>query len=113
MGQPFTYFHEDGGVSVRRAPQEPPPRPGEIWARGDYASDVLPAAGDVYVGETKAGMKVWMLVHWLRLSENDTNTLRRRFAPGVMDEDIAAAQRFYQRNREEIDRRIAEEIEAA
>jgi uncharacterized protein (DUF433 family) len=82
-----------------------------VYVRGAYTPPDFPSPLNVRVGKT--AIKVWMVIHWLRLSDEDPSTLRARFASYLSDDDIEAARWFYEQNRDEIDRRIREEMEAA
>jgi uncharacterized protein (DUF433 family) len=111
MAQTFSYFRADGTVSVREQPGGPLPQSGEVWARGRYDGDVHPSPLNVRVGS--AGIKVWMVIHWLALSGGDFDELRQRYGSMLSPDDVAAAKWFYAANKAEIDARIHQESEAA
>ena len=52
-----------------------------------------------------------MVIHWLRLCDDDFETLSERYGSILEREDTAAAKWFYENNREAIDRRLEEEAE--
>lgn len=77
--------------------------------RGRYAAPDLPSPLDVRVG--KAGIKVWMVIQWLKLSDNDVESLLRGYGGVLTREDVESALWFYEGSREIIDRRIQEEMQ--
>ena len=108
MSEEFTFISEDGTAEVRVQPEGPLPHKGEVWIRGRY-DDIRPNPLNVRIG--KAGVKVWMAIHWLRSSEDDVAILRRRFGNILEAEDIDAARWYYEQNKAEIDERLREEAQ--
>lgn len=106
----ITYYHPDGGVQiVNDAPLD---GQGKAWTLGAYEPPLYPSPLNVRVGN--AGIKVWMVINWLQLCNDDTEELLRRYGQVLTADDVRAAQSYYEeQNREEIDRRIAEEGESA
>lgn len=109
MTQAFTYYGKDGGRQVRTQPTGPLPAAGEVWVRGRYADADQPSALNVRVG--KSGIKVWMVIFWLTLSDGDTSRLIQEYADVLASEDVESALWFYEQNRDEIDQRIQEEMQ--
>jgi uncharacterized protein (DUF433 family) len=109
VGQTYTYYYPDG--SSRVAENEELSAVGAVWTAGKYVAPTHPSPVEVRVGN--AGVKVWMVINWLRLAENDTRSLMERYGQLLQPEDVDAARWYYERNREAIDERIQEELEHA
>ena len=110
MTQRFTYFKSDGTSEIRTQPKSPLPATGDVYVRGAYQPPDYPSPLNVRVG--KAGIKVWMVVEWLKLCDFDSDEVISRYGGVLRADDIEAAKWFYLANQAEIDRRIAEELEA-
>ena len=106
--QTYTYYTPDEphGKAVPDAPLD---GRGKAWVLGSYSHPTYPSPLNVRVGD--AGIKVWMVIHWLRLCDDDFETLSERYGSILEREDTAAAKWFYENNREAIDRRLEEEAE--
>lgn len=109
MTQAFTYFHEDGRSEIRIQPNGPLPEAGEVWVRGRYAPPDAPSPLDVRVGQ--AGIKVWMVIQWLTLSDRNVDTLLKGYGSVLTRDDVENALWYYQRNREVIDQRVQQEMQ--
>lgn len=108
----FTYTvytpQEPEGHVVEDAPLQ---AHGKAWTRGTYTHPAYPSPLNVRVGD--AGIKVWMVIQWLNLCDNDFDELRRRYGEVLEQEDVDAARWYYEKHREYIDQRLREEAEAA
>jgi uncharacterized protein (DUF433 family) len=65
----------------------------------------------VRVGD--AGIKVWMVIRWLRTVGNDRARVLKHYGQVLQPEDLDAAIWFYEQNRQAVDERLAEEVGAA
>jgi uncharacterized protein (DUF433 family) len=108
MTQRFTYYFHDGRSEVRVQPDAALPASGDVWVRGAYENEA-PSALNVRVGTN--AVKVWEVVYWLGLAHGDEAKVVEGY--GLTQEDIAAAKWFYDRNRQEIDARIEQEMQPA
>lgn len=72
--------------------------PGKWWVRGRYVPPISPSPLDVLVG--KSGIKVWMVIQWLKLSDDSRDVLLRRYGNVLTKEDVESAVWFYDRYRE-------------
>ena len=106
--QTYTYYSPDQakGKVIENAPLA---GRGKAWTLGSYKHPVYPSPLNVRVGD--AGIKVWMVINWLRLCDDDAEVLRTRYGNILEREDIEAAKWYYQQDRETIDRRLREEAE--
>lgn len=104
--QRFTFLFRDRPPEIKRAPVE---RGGQIWARGAYEEPDVPSPLDVRVGN--AGIKVWMVIQWLKASDHDQASLLRRYGEVLDANDVDNALWFYERNGAVIDERIEEEMQ--
>jgi uncharacterized protein (DUF433 family) len=111
MTQRFTYFKPDGTSEVRTQPGAPLPATGDVYVRGAYEPPDYPSPLNVRVG--KAGIKVWMIIQWLKLSGFEEDDVVARYGGALEHEDVQAALWFYRLNQEEIDERIQEEARVA
>ena len=109
MTQAFTYYPRNGPPEVRTQPKGPLPKPGEVWVRGRYVGVDQPSPLNVRVG--KAGIKAWMVILWLRLSDDDKARLLDGYSSVLTPEDMESALWFYENNRTEIDQKIEEEMQ--
>lgn len=107
--QTYTYY----------APEEPTGRVvkdaelqgrGRAWTLGEYRHPVYPSPLNVRVAN--AGIEVWMVIQWLQLADGSVDQLLQQYADVLTGDDVAAALWFYERYRDEIDQRLAEEAEA-
>jgi uncharacterized protein (DUF433 family) len=80
---------------------------GRAWTLGKYRHPVYPSPLNVRVGD--AGIKVWMVIYWLQLCNDDYDELVRRYGHILTPEDIEVARWFYKNNRSEISDRIKDE----
>ena len=107
--QTYTYYsptHPEG-EAVADAPLA---GRGKAWTLGAYKHPTYPSPENVRVGD--AGIKVWMVILWLQLSDNSVDTLRERYSQVLAPEDIDAAKWYYENQKEWIDHRLREEEEA-
>jgi uncharacterized protein (DUF433 family) len=105
--QTYTYYYPDG--SVRIVKDAPLAGRGKAWVLGAYNPPVYPSPLNVRVGD--AGIKVWMVINWLRLCDENVDTLLEHYGQVLQREDVEAAKWYYQQDRETIDRRLREEAE--
>lgn len=84
---------------------------GKAWTLGAYEHPTYPSPFNVRVGD--AGIKVWMVILWLKLSDDDFNELVRRFGNALEPEDVETARWFYESNKQAIDQKLREEEEAS
>jgi len=108
MPQVYTYYYPDRPPEIRR---EPLNGKGEVWVRGAYTPPENPSPLNVRVGES--GVKIWMVIQWLKLSDNDPDFLLRRYGDVVSEEDVHNAIWFYEKHRAAMDQRIQEEMQPA
>lgn len=108
--QTYTYYtpNEPQGRVVEDAPLQ---GHGKAWTLGSYRHPTYPSPLNVRVGE--AGIKVWMVIQWLRLCDDDVDTLLERYPQTVTHDDVKAALWYYAKHKEAMDRRIKEEAEIA
>ena len=108
--QTYTYYSPDEpkGKVVEDAPLA---GRGKAWTLGSYKHPVYPSPLNVRVGD--AGIKVWMVINWLRLCDDNVETLLERYPDTVTLDDVAVARWYYVKNKQAIDRRIAEDAEIA
>jgi uncharacterized protein (DUF433 family) len=105
--QTYTYYYPDGSVKI--VEDAPLAGRGKAWVLGAYNPPVYPSPLNVRVGD--AGIKVWMVINWLRLCDEDVDTLLKHYGQVLQREDVEAAKWYYQQDRETIDRRLREEAE--
>jgi uncharacterized protein (DUF433 family) len=107
--QTYTYYSpaHPKGEAVEDAPLA---GRGKAWTLGAYKHPTYPSPANVRVGD--AGIKVWMVILWLQLSDNSLDELRRRYGDVLQREDVEAAKWYYQGHKEPIDQRLREEEEA-
>ena len=105
--QTYTYYYPDGKVEI--VEDAPLAGRGKAWVVGVYNPPVYPSPLNVRVGD--AGIKVWMVINWLRLCDEDVDTLLKHYGQVLQREDVEAAKWYYQQDRETIDRRLSEEAE--
>ena len=84
---------------------------GKAWTLGAYRHPTYPSPLNVRVGS--AGIKVWMVILWLRLCDDDFDEVERRYGSILQREDVDAAKWYYEAHTESIDQRLREEEEAA
>ena len=80
---------------------------GKAWTLGAYEHPTYPSPLNVRVGD--AGIKVWMVILWLRLSEDKYDELVRRYGDLLKPKDIEVASWFYEQYRQVIDRKLEDE----
>ena len=107
--QTYTYYSPDRpqGEVFEDAPLA---GRGKAWTLGAYKHPTYPSPANVRVGD--AGIKVWMVILWLQLSDNSVDILRERYGQVLTPEDIDAAKWYYENHKEWIDHRLREEEEA-
>ena len=105
--QTYTYYYPDGKVEIVK--DAPLAGRGKAWVLGAYKPPDYPSPLNVRVGD--AGIKVWMVINWLKLCSADRQLLLERYGQVLEPEDIDAAVWYYRENEEAIDRRIAEEMQ--
>lgn len=84
---------------------------GRVWVDDEYADPVYPSPLSMRVGE--AGIKVWMVIAWLRSHGDNREAVLERYGEALKPEDVDAAIEYYEANRTAIDRKLAEETPAA
>jgi uncharacterized protein (DUF433 family) len=107
--QTYTYYHPDGKVEIvegRRLAGR-----GKAWVLGAYKPPVYPSPLNVRVGD--AGIKVWMVINWLRLCDENVDTLLKHYGEVLQREDVEAARWYYKENKDLIDRELGEAAEGA
>lgn len=97
----FTYFDDDGMPSV--STEVPHAGVGKVWVRGSYQPPVYPSPLDVRIA---GGNKVWLIIDML--DGRTPAEVAEVYAPYMTEADVEAAIRFYRRNRDAIDGKIAE-----
>ena len=107
VGETYTYYYPDGKVETVKGGRLD--GRGKAWVLGDYKPPVYPSPLNVRVGD--AGIKVWMVINWLRLCDDNVDTLLKHYGQVLQREDIEAAKWYYQQDKETIDRRLAEEAD--
>lgn len=110
MSETYTYYSPDEphGKTVVDAPLA---GRGKAWALGEYKHPVYPSPLNVRVGD--AGIKVWMIINWLREFANDKQRVLAQYGQVLEPEDLDTATWYYHENQEAIDKRLAEEVGAA
>jgi uncharacterized protein (DUF433 family) len=107
-GEIFTYYSRNHEPEIRSGPLH---GKGKAWVRGPYRPPDYPSPLNVRVGS--AGIKVWMVIQWLRLCDWDEKELLERYGEVLTRGDVEAARWFYEDNKDVIDRRVAEDLESA
>lgn len=107
--QTYTYYYPDGKVKIVK--DAPLAGRGKAWVLGAYEPPVYPSPLNVRVGN--AGIKVWMVINWLRLCDENVDTLLKHYGQVLQREDIEAAKWYYKQNRDAIDQKLIEEAETA
>lgn len=104
--QTYTYYSPDepNGRVVKDAELQ---GHGKAWTLGEYGHPVYPSPLNVRVGN--AGIKVSTVVGWLRANDNNEQQVLERYGQMVDSDDIKAALWYYERNKEAIDQRLADE----
>ena len=105
----FTYYYPDGRVEI--VPDAPLDGHGKAWVDGSYEPPVYPSPLNVRVG--KAGIKVWMVINWLRLCDHNVDLMLERYGHVLTREDVEAAKWYYEQYKDWIDQRLREEEEIA
>ena len=108
--QTYTYYHRDYPEG-RVFENEELAGDGKAWTLGSYKHPTYPSPLNVRVG--KAGIKVWMVIQWLRLCDDDVDTLLERYPKTVTRDDVEAARWYYEEHKDWIDRRLMEEAQIA
>ena len=80
---------------------------GKVWTLGAYEHPTYPSPLNVRVG--MAGIKVWMVIQWLNLCNNDLDEAMRRYGHVLEPEDVDVARWYYERHKDWIDQRLEEE----
>jgi uncharacterized protein (DUF433 family) len=104
--QTYTYYDPDYPTGRIEEDAELQGR-GRAWTLGSYEHPVYPSPLNVRVGNP--GIKVWMVINWLRLCDDDVDTLLERYPQTVAREDVDVARWYYEKHKEVIDRRLEEE----
>lgn len=106
----ITYYtpEEPTGRVVTDAPLE---GQGKAWTLGSYEHPTYPSPLNVRVGN--AGIKVWMVIQWLRLCDDDYDVLVRRYGNSLTKSDVDVARWYYNLHKEWIDPRLEEEAQFA
>lgn len=107
--QTYTYYYPDGKVKI--VEDAPLAGRGKAWVLGAYNPPVYPSPLNVRVGD--AGIKVSMVIEWLRLCDEDVDMVLKQYGQVLQREDIEAARWYYEENRDLIDRELREETEGA
>ena len=106
VSQTYTYYTPDQpeGEIVENAPLA---GRGKAWTLGAYLHPTYPSPLNVRVGN--AGIKVWMVISWLRQADDDRELLLARHKQVLQAEDVDAALWQYKKSRDAIDQEISEE----
>jgi len=106
----ITYYTPDepSGRIVKDAPLR---GHGKAWTLEAYEHPTYPSPLNVRVGD--AGIKVWMVILWLGLCDDDFEELERRYGNILTREDIEVAKWYYDLHKEWIDPRLEEEARIA
>jgi len=103
--QTYTYYDPDG--SARIVERETLAGGGKAWVEGAYNPPVYPSPLNVRVAD--AGIKVWIVIKWLRFYKDDVDKVLAAYAPMLQGEDIEAALAYYRENRQAIDEKLQDE----
>jgi uncharacterized protein (DUF433 family) len=107
--QTYTYYYPDGKVEIVK--DAPLAGRGKAWVLGAYNPPVYPSPLNVRVGD--AGIKVWMVISWLQLSDDNVEALLERYGHVLTPGDIEAARWYYEKNKDLIDRELRDVAEGA
>ena len=107
--QAFTYYNRDGTVEV--VEDQPLHGTGRAWTTGIYRPPAFPSALNVLVSDP--GIRVWTLIRWLRFYDGDVEKVLAAYAPTLTRQDMDAAIAYYEKNKSEIDEKLAEYSGAA
>jgi uncharacterized protein (DUF433 family) len=110
VSQTYTYYSSEQpeGEVVENAPLA---GRGKAWTLGSYLHPTYPSPLNVRVGN--AGIKVWMVVGWLRQANGDKEALLSHHGQVLEAEDLDAAVWHYSHYKDAIDEKVAEESEPA
>lgn len=106
-----TYTYYDLGGNARIIEDAPLAGSGIAWVEGAYEPPVYPSPLSVRVGD--AGIKVWIVMKWLRFYEDDIDKVLTAYAQTLNREDVEAAIAYYQQNQHAIDTKLETEPDAA
>ena len=106
--QTYTYYEPDGNAKI--VEDAPLAGRGTAWVDGAYRPPVYPSPLSVRVGD--AGIKVWIVMKWLRFYKGDTDKVLAAYAPTLNRDDVDAARAYYQENRHTIDAKLEAEPDA-
>lgn len=105
VGQTYTYYQPDGGVNVIR--DAPLVGLGKAWVEGAYVPPVYPSPLNVRVGNS--GIKVWIVIKWLRFYKGDVDKVLTSYAPTLNREDVDAALAYFKGNEQAIEEKLRDE----
>jgi uncharacterized protein (DUF433 family) len=105
--QTYTYYYPDGQIKIVQ--DAPLAGRGKAWVLGAYRPPVYPSPLNVRVGD--AGIKVWMVINWLKLCDGNVARLLQAYGQVLEREDVEAARWYYEENRDLIDREISDQTE--
>ncbi len=109
LRQTYTYYTPDEPTG-RIVEDAPLAGRGKAWTLDAYRHPTYPSPLNVRVGD--AGIKVWMVINWLQLCDDDVGTLLQRYPMTVTRDDVEAARWYYEKSKHAIDRKLEEEAEA-
>jgi hypothetical protein len=84
---------------------------GRVWTLGAYEHPTYPSPFSVRVGD--AGIKVWMVVLWLKLCDDNFDELVKRYGNILEPKDVEVARWYYGEYKQEIDQKLKEEEDAS
>ena len=99
-----TYTYYEPGGNARIIEDAPLAGGGTAWVEGAYKPPVYPSPLSVRVGD--AGIKVWIVMKWLRFYKDDTDKVLAAYAPTLNRQDVEAALAYYQQNKQTIDEKL-------
>lgn len=105
-----TYTYYKPGGNARIIEDAPLAGRGRAWVEGAYKPPVYPSPLSVRVGD--AGIKVWIVMKWLRFYEGDTDKVLAAYAPTLNREDVDVALAYYKENKQAIDEKLEAEPDA-
>lgn len=109
LRQTYTYYYPDGQIKI--VEDAPLAGHGKAWVLGAYKPPVYPSPLNVRVGD--AGIKVWTVINWLRLCDENVDTLLKHYGQVLQREDVEAAKWYYEENKDLMDRELGEVAEGA
>lgn len=105
-----TYTYYEPGGNARIIEDAPLAGRGTAWVDGAYKPPVYPSPLSVRVGD--AGIKVWIVMKWLRFYKGEPDKVLAAYAPTLNRDDVDAALAYYQENKQTIDEKLQAEPDA-